>query len=125
MEQVKAKPASAGEIAIYLPYFPASRRQLLAPALGLYKTGTLEGRRRVEGSAGIPFVASWEVRSLPSDATVCRVRFIEGELFLDYELPLANTEFIGFLMEAMDIGAKGGGELDFPSVFFRRLLGYS
>jgi hypothetical protein len=122
MENLKTRPATAGEIAIYLPYYPASRRQFLGPALGLYKGGTLEGQRRVEGSSGVPFVASWDIKSLPSDTTVCRVRFIDGDLFLDYELALANTEFIGFLMEMANNTAD---VLDFPSQFYRKLLGYS
>lgn len=115
------KPASAGEIAIYLPYYPASRRQNLGSALGLYRKGTLEGQRRVEGATNIPFVASWDLKSLPSDTTVCRMRFIDGDLFLDYELSLANTEFVGFLMEV----ATTGTTLDFPSLFYRKLLGYT
>lgn len=123
MEKVKIKPASTGEVAIYLPYYPAARRPMLPLALGLYKSGMIEGSRRVEGSQGVQFVASWDIKSLPSDQTTCRIRFIDGELFLDYELALANTEFIGYLMEMVGTGAEIN--LDFPSVFYRKLLGYS
>ena len=123
MEKVKIKPATTGEVAIYLPYYPAARRPTLPLALGLYKSGMLEGQRRVEGATGVPFVASWDIKSLPADTTVCRIRFIDGELYLDYELSMANTEFIGYLMEMLTAGSEDN--LDFPSQFYRKLLGYS
>lgn len=123
MERVKIKPAPSSEVSIYLPYYPVARRPILPFALGLYKCGMLEGQRKIESGPGIAFVATWDIKTLPSDTTTSRIRFIDGDQFLDYELYLSNTEFIGYLMESINAGEPG--LLDFPAQFYRKLLGYA
>jgi len=38
-------------------------------------SGSSEGKRKIEASDSIPFVATWNVSNLPADLTRCRMQF--------------------------------------------------
>src|SRR5690348_14172691 len=95
------QPASAQQASVYLPYIQGSRRNLLPYAISLYQKGVLEGHRKIEASDNIPFVATWNIASLPSDLTRCRMQF-DGDAELSYEVTIASSEFITYLIELMD-----------------------
>jgi len=114
------EPASRSETIVYAPYFSGSKKEVLPLALSLYKTGALEGERRIEGGKSIPFVASWLVSSLPAELTRARLQF-EGSAEYAYEISLANSEFIDFLIEIIK-EHRDGSPVDFPKEFYRRLL---
>ena len=122
-------PAPQREVALYYPYYPATRRTFLPMALGLYKQGGMEGLRRIEGPnrKEIPFTATWTVKPLPSDLTVCKVEFIVPDKSgMNYEFAFPNTEFIGYLVETVQgIKDKSDTPIDMPQQFYRRLLGYA
>jgi hypothetical protein len=113
-------PAAPGEVLVYQPYHPKEKHKVLPYALSLYYQGHLEGTRRIEGSTGIPFVASWYVSKLPSELTRCRLQF-EGQAELSYEITILNAEFIDHLIDAITI-FKESNLLDFPQGFYRKLL---
>jgi hypothetical protein len=124
---MKITPASQREVALYYPYYPANRRTFLPLALGLYKEGTVEGLRRIEGvnRKEIPFTAVWSVKPLPSDITICRTEFfIPGKEGLIYEFAFPNTEFIGYLVETVQ-NYRDGRPVELPQQFYRRILGYA
>ena len=92
------EPAGKGDVLVYLPYYSNKDKQKILPlALSLYNKGRLEGQRRIEGAAGISFVASWFVSKLPSELTRCRVQF-ESQAELSYEITILNSEFIDYLI---------------------------
>jgi hypothetical protein len=115
-------PATPDEVLIYQPYHVKEKHKVLPYALSLYHQGHLEGVRRIEGSSGIPFVASWYVSKLPSELTRCRLQF-EGQAELSYEITILNAEFIDHLIDAITI-FKESNLLDFPQGFYRKLLRY-
>jgi hypothetical protein len=84
-----------------LPYIQGSKRNFLPYAISLYQKGALEGHRKIEGSDNIPFVATWNVATLPSDLTRCRMQF-DGNAELSYEVMMASFEFINFLIELIE-----------------------
>jgi hypothetical protein len=86
----------------------------------LYRGGSLEGRRHIENSEGIPFVASWYVSKLPSELTRCRLQF-EGQADLSYEMTILNAELIEYLIGAIKT-FKQLGSADFSQGFYRKLL---
>jgi hypothetical protein len=114
------QPANKAELAIYMPYYAKSKHNGLPYAIGLYKQGALEGKRKIEGGDSIPFVASWYVSKLPSELTRCRIQF-DGQADLSYEITLANSEFVDYLIETLT-SAEKTQEFDFPSIFYRKLL---
>jgi hypothetical protein len=114
------QPASPRETTMFLPYFQGAKRDLLPTAMALYQGGNLEGERGIEGGENIPFVATWNVSSLPADLTRCRIQFA-GNADLAYEVTITNFEFIGFLMDVMT-GYKRSQVADFPKPFYRKLL---
>jgi hypothetical protein len=114
------QPAGKAELAIYMPYYPKSKHNGLPYAIALYKQGSIEGQRKIEGGEAIPFVASWYVSKLPSELTRCRFLF-DGQADLSYEVTLANSEFIDYLIEAIGNSEKNK-EFDFPNSFYRKLL---
>jgi hypothetical protein len=114
------QPASKAELAIYMPYYAKSKHNGLPYAITLYKQGSIEGQRKIEGGEPIPFVASWYVSRLPSELTRCRFLF-DGQAELSYEITLANSEFIDYIIEALGTSEKTQ-EFDFPSPFYRKLL---
>jgi len=114
------QPVSQQQASVYLPYIQGSRRNFLPYAISLYQKGVLEGQRKIEASESIPFVATWNVASLPSDLTRCRMQF-EGDADLSYEVMMASSEFITYLIELMD-NYKRYRATDFSQAFYRKLL---
>lgn len=118
LEQLK--PASRAETIIYIPYYAKTKHNWLPQAIGLYRQGTLEGDRRIEGGESIPFVASWYVSKLPSELTRCRLQF-DGQAELSYEVTLSNSEFIDYLIDVI-VNFQSSKQTDFPRGFYRKLL---
>ncbi len=114
------KPAPNGDVMIYKPYCPKDRYKILPYALALYSQGSLEGQRRIEGSDGIPFVATWYVSKLPSELTRCRLQF-DGNADLSYEITILNAEFINYLIDVIAIFNEVQS-VDFSQGFYRKLL---
>ena len=115
------QPAASRDVNVYLPYFQgAKKRDLLPVAVTLYQAGNLEGQRGIEGGADVPFVATWNVSSLPADLTRCRLQF-EGDPDLNYEITITNFEFIDFLIEVLT-NYRRTKVADFPKGFYRKLL---
>ncbi|BAY34111.1 hypothetical protein NIES2107_60160 [Nostoc carneum NIES-2107] len=114
------QPASQQQASVYLPYIQGNKRNFLPYAISLYQKGVLEGNRRIEASEGIPFVATWNVVTLPSDLTRCRMQF-QGDAELSYEVMMVNSEFISYLIELMD-NYKRNRSTDFSQAFYRKLL---
>ncbi len=120
-DQLQLQPAAPQDIAMYVPYYKdATKRNLLPFAMSLYKRGNLEGSRVIEGSDNIPFVAIWNVSSLPSELTRCRMQF-NNEADLNYELSLTNNELIEFLIELL-LNIRQKKPMDFSQGFYRQLL---
>ncbi|MBW4567724.1 hypothetical protein PI95_019295 [Hassallia byssoidea VB512170] len=114
------QPATQQQASVYLPYVQGSKRDFLRYAIGLYQKGVLEGKRKIEGSEHVPFVATWNIATLPSDLTRCRLQF-DGDAELSYELMMASFEFINFLIELME-NYKRYRITDFSQAFYRKLL---
>ncbi|MEA5581192.1 hypothetical protein VB620_07550 [Nodularia harveyana UHCC-0300] len=116
----KLQPANPQQANVYLPYIQSAKRNFLPLALGLYQKGVLEGERKIEGGESISFVASWNVATLPSDLTRCRIQF-DGNADLSYEVMMASFEFVNFLIELME-NYKRYRSTDFSQVFYRKML---
>lgn len=114
------QPANPRDVSLYSPYYQGRKKQALPLAITLYQKGSLEGLRKIEGAEGIPFVASWNVSSLPADLTRCRLQF-DGKAEQSYELNLANFEFVDFLIDVI-FNYKGSRTIDFSQGFYRKLL---
>jgi hypothetical protein len=114
------KPAGRADVIIYMPYYAKTKHNWLPYAISLYRQGSLEGERIVQGGESIPFVASWYVSKLPSELTRCRLQF-DGKAELSYEVTLSNSEFIDFLIDVI-INFKHSHLSDFPREFYRKLL---
>lgn len=118
LEQLE--PVTQQQASVYLPYIQGSKRNLLGYAISLYQKGALEGHRKIEGSDNISFVATWNVATLPSDLTRCRMQF-DGNADLSYEVMMASFEFINFLIELIE-NYKRYRVSDFSQAFYRKLL---
>lgn len=116
------QPANPRDVNVYSPYYQGRKKNALPLAISLYQQGSLEGTRGIEGGESVPFVASWNVSSLPADLTRCRIQF-DGNAELSYELTLANFEFVDFLIEVI-FNYKATRKADFSQTFYRRLLRY-
>ncbi len=116
----KLQPASPRDVNVYTPYYQGRKRSALPYAISLYKTGSLEGTRRIEGGDSIPFVASWNVSMLPADLTQCRIQF-DADAEFSYIMTLANFEFIDFLIDVL-FNVKTAKVTDFSQPFYRKLL---
>ncbi|MGV0028268.1 type IV pilus biogenesis protein EbsA [Phormidesmis priestleyi] len=115
------QPAPMQQVGVYVPYYPqASKKQLLPYAISLYQKGALEGHRKIEGSESIPFIATWNVSTLPADLCRCRLQF-DGNAELSYELMMANFEFVDFLIEVV-MNFRRTRLADFSQSFYRKLL---
>ena len=114
------QPANPRDVNVYAPYYQGRKRNALPLAISLYQKGSLEGSRKIEGGESIPFVASWNVSSLPADLTRCRMQF-DGNADLSYELTLANFEYVDYLIEVI-FTFKGSRLIDFSQGFYRKLL---
>ena len=117
------KPAGRADVVLYMPYYSKNKHNWLPFAISLYRQGSLEGNRTIEGGEGIPFVASWYISKLPSELTRCRLQF-EGQAELSYEVTLSNSEFIDYLIDVI-INFKRSHLTDFPGEFYRKLLRFS
>ncbi len=120
MSLEQLQPATQQQANVYLPYIQGTKRNFLPLAIGLYQKGILEGQRKIEAGENVPFVASWNVATLPSDLTRCRVQF-DGNAELSYEVMMASFEFINFLIELME-NHKRYKLTDFSQSFYRKLL---
>jgi hypothetical protein len=118
LEQLE--PATQQQASVYVPYIPASKRNVLPYAISLYQKGNLEGQRKIEGSENVPFVATWNVATLPSDLTRCRLQF-DGNAELCYETIMASHDFINFLIDLLE-NIKRHRLIDFSQAFYRKLL---
>jgi hypothetical protein len=116
----KLKPANQQQTTIYLPYIQGTKRNLLPYAISLYQEGVLEGHRKIEASDNVPFLATWNVATLPSDLTICRIQF-DSNSELAYEVMMASFEFISFLIELME-NYKRNNITDFSKSFYRKVL---
>ncbi len=116
----KIQPATQREVSVYMPYYQGNKRNILPYAIGLYQKGSLEGQRKIEGGSSIPFVATWNVSSLPADLTRCRLQF-DGNAELSYEITMANSELVNFLIEVL-MTFKRSKIADFSQTFYRKLL---
>ncbi|MCE2719044.1 MAG: type IV pilus biogenesis protein EbsA [Dolichospermum sp.] len=105
---------------VYIPYIQLSKRNLLPYALSLYQKGVLEGYRKIESGNNIPFVATWNITTLPSDLIRCRMQF-DGNPELTYEVMMANFEFVSLLIELLQ-NYKRYRYTDFSPNFYRKLL---
>ncbi len=114
------QPATPQQAAVYLPYIQGAKRNFLPYAISLYQKGVLEGHRKIEASDNVPFVATWNVSTLPSDLTRCRIQF-DNNSELSYEVMIASFEFISFLIELME-NYKRYRLTDFSQAFYRKLL---
>jgi|SRR5579883_1460407 hypothetical protein len=116
----KLQAASKEQTSVYLPYIQSSKRNDLPNAIGLYQKGVLEGHRKIEGSDNVSFIATWNIATLPSDLTRCRIQF-DGNAELSYEIMMASFEFIYFLIELLE-SYKRYRVVDFSQTFYRKLL---
>ncbi|HEY9814842.1 MAG: hypothetical protein IGR80_12150 [Synechococcales cyanobacterium K44_A2020_017] len=116
----KLQPAQAKDVHVYVPYYQGNKRNALPLAISLYRQGSLEGTRIIEGGESIPFVASWSVSSLPADLTRFRMQF-DGNAELSYEITMANFEFVSYLIELL-FSFKRSRLVDFSQAFYRKLL---
>lgn len=114
------KPVGKAEIGVYLPYYQGTKRNALPYAIGLYKRGNLEGERYIEGGESIPFIATWNVSTLPADLTRCRLQF-DDDADLSYEVTMATFEFVDFLFDIV-VALRNRRSTDFSKSFYRRLL---
>lgn len=120
MSLEKLQPANSRDVNVYAPYYQGRKKSALPLAISLYQTGNLEGIRKIEGGGNIPFVASWNVSSLPADLVRCRMQF-DGNAELSYEVMMANFEFVDFLIEVL-FHFKSTRLADFSQTFYRKLL---
>lgn len=114
------KPATKQDIGVYLPYYQGTKRNALPYAIGLYKRGNLEGERIIEGGDSIPFLATWNVSTLPADLTRCRLQF-DDDADLSYEITLATFEFVDYLFDVV-VALRQKRAADFSKGFYRKLL---
>ncbi|MBW4590204.1 hypothetical protein G7B40_001945 [Aetokthonos hydrillicola Thurmond2011] len=116
----KLQPATVQQTSVYSPYIQGNKRSGLPLAISLYQKGVLEGHRKIEASDHVPFIATWNVATLPSDLTRCRIQF-DGNAELSYEIMMASFEFINFLIEVIE-NYKRYRVTDFSKAFYRKLL---
>ncbi|MCU0571164.1 MAG: hypothetical protein MUF49_31940 [Oculatellaceae cyanobacterium Prado106] len=120
MSLEKLQPANPRDVNVYTPYYQGRKKSALPLAISLYQVGSLEGVRKIEGGDSIPFVASWNISSLPADLVRCRLQF-DGNADLSYEVMMANFEFVDFLIEVL-FTFKSARVADFSQTFYRKLL---
>ncbi|HEY9806712.1 MAG TPA: type IV pilus biogenesis protein EbsA [Candidatus Obscuribacterales bacterium] len=114
------QPAASRDVNVYMPYYQGNKRNVLPLAISLYQKGALEGQRKIEGGESIPFIATWNVSTLPADLTRCRMQF-EGNAELSYEVTMANFEFVDCLIDLL-MTFKRSRNADFSQAFYRKLL---
>ncbi len=114
------KPADDKEVKVYAPFCQEPRRKFLPHAIALYKLKSLEGARKIDGGDDVPFVASWNISSLPIDLTRCRVLF-DGNAELSYEVTMQSSEFVSYLIEVL-LNFQRTRTVDFSKSFYRKLM---
>lgn len=114
------QPANQQDVRVYVPYFQGNKRNFLALAISLYQQGVLEGQRKIEGGDSIPFIATWNVSTLPADLIRCRMQF-DGNAELSYETMMQSAQFVDFLIEVILI-FKRARIIDFSKAFYQKLL---
>jgi hypothetical protein len=114
------KPADEKEVKVYSPFCPEPRRKFLPLAISLYKLKSLEGARKIDGGEDVPFVASWNLSSLPIDLTRCRVLF-DGNAEQSYEVTIQSSEFVGYLIDVL-LTLQRTRAVDFSKGFYRKLM---
>jgi hypothetical protein len=114
------QPATQQQASVYIPYVQGNKRNFLPYAIALYQKGALEGQRKIESSENVPFVASWNIATLPSDLTRCRIQF-NDDAELSYEVMTASFEFVNYLIDLLD-NYKRHRSSDFSQGFYRKLL---
>lgn len=114
------QPANPQDVRVYMPYFQGNKRNTLPLAISLYKKGVLEGQRKIEAGDNIPFVATWNVSTLPADLIRCRMQF-DGNAELSYEIMMASSVLVDFLIDVI-VNFQIGRTTDFPKGFYRKLL---
>ncbi|TVP69585.1 MAG: hypothetical protein EA342_03010 [Leptolyngbya sp. LCM1.Bin17] len=114
------QPAGKQDVSVYVPYYQGNKRTALPYAISLYKQGNLEGERLIEGGDSIPFVATWNVSTLPADLTRCRMQF-DDDADLSYEITMATFEFVDFLFDVI-VALRQKRIPDFSKGFYRKLL---
>jgi hypothetical protein len=114
------QPANQQELRVYLPYFQGNKRNILPLAISLFKKGAMEGKRRIEGADDIPFVATWNISTLPADLIRCRLQF-DGNAELSYELLMQSSEYIDHLIDVI-LNFQRSRNTDFSKPFYRKLL---
>lgn len=120
MSLAQLQPANSQDVRVYMPYFQGNKRNILPLAISLYKKGALEGERKIEGGESIPFVATWNVSTLPADLIRCRMQF-DGNAELSYEIMMASSVLVDFLIDVV-VTFQLGQTTDFPRGFYRKLL---
>ncbi|MBD2039147.1 type IV pilus biogenesis protein EbsA [Microcoleus sp. FACHB-672] len=119
------QPADNRQYSLYVPYYQGNKRNVLPLAISLYMRGNLEGARKIEGGENIPFVATWNVSTIPADLTNCRMQFDTKGEQLSYVVTMANFEFIDFLIDMIvnyKRSEKNSRLVDFSTAFYRKLL---
>lgn len=114
------QPANPQEMRVYLPYFQGNKRNTLPLAFSLFKQGVMEGKRNIEGSDSIPFIATWNVSTLPADLIRCRMQF-DGNADQSYEILMQSSEFVDFLIDVV-LNFQRTRVTDFSKTFYRKLL---
>jgi len=68
----------------------------------------------------VPFVATWNVSTLPVDLTRCQMQF-SSNAELSYEVIMASSELVDYLIDVV-MNFKRDLTIDFPKAFYRKLL---
>lgn len=118
LDRIKGAPRS--EVMIYMPYYAKNQQEILPMAITLYKQGSLEGERVIEGGDNVPFVVTWILSKLPSDITNCTVQF-NGQADLSYQSSMSNSDLIKYLIYVLE-NYKNSKTIDFNQEFYRNLL---
>ncbi len=119
---LEIKPAAPGDVILYLPYCKKDQQQALPYAIGLYKIGSIQGERRVEGTEPVPFLVSWKVSTLPVDPVICTVVFTnELKEEYKYEIELQSLQVVKYLIDLI-LRERETQIVDFPQAFYAELF---
>ncbi len=114
--------APVGDVVLYLPYCKREQQQALPYAISLYRTGTLQGERQVEGSTPVPFSAFWKVSTLPVDPVICTVVFTnEISEEYKYEIELQSLQVVRHLIDVIILDRETQ-IVDFSQAFYAELF---
>jgi hypothetical protein len=117
---IQASPT--GDVVLYLPYCKRDRQQALPYGISLYKIGSLQGERQVEGSSPVPFSAFWKVSNLPVDPIICTVIFTnEVNEEYKYEIELQSLQLVNYLIEVIILDRETQ-VVDFSQAFYVKLF---